>query len=1635
LIVSAGVNTFTDAIDANGGANISGGAGLVASSAKISDLTSGRVVVAGTDGELEDASTFTVSGGTVSATAFSATNLTGTLQTAAQPNVTSLGTIANLVASRAQVTGVGGLVITGVSTFTGAVDANGGADISGGVGLNVVGHAELDEVNVSGVSTYAGAIDANAGAHISGGIGLEVVGHTEVDNFSASGVSTFAALVDGNAGANFSGAETVLSSATVSDLTENRIVIAGASGALEDASTLTFDGTKVQVGSAITMYQATGIVSATYYYGDGSNLLNAGSTLSAASAVQRVVTTSLTSGTMTTAGTDADLTFDTSSNTLNAGKVNVAGVGTFGGLIDGNAGATITGAETTLSSATVSDLTNNRVVIAGASGALEDSGNLTFDGTTLTVTGNASVTTDLNVDGGADISGGVGLNVVGHTELDEINVSGVSTFTGAVDANGGADISGGVGLNVNGHTELDNVNVSGAITATTFTGNLDGTVNTAAQGSITSLGTLTGLTVSGTSALGVVNITGSSTFTGSVLDFADSKQLRFGTGNDFEVFFNGTDQYLKSKAGKIRIEVVDGDAAITCNPNGSVEIFHDANKKLETTFTGAIVTGILTATTFSGSGASLDTLNASELDSGTIPSARYGTGNTFVKLRSASAASDSGTNTFAGNGSGAALDGSSGDHNTFYGRSAGGANDTGSNNAFYGSNAGVSNVTGSNLVCVGYQADATNTSTSNEVTLGNDSITKFRVPGIGLTFTSSGIGILTATQHFSGDIAGVGATFTNVTGTLQTAAQTNITSVGTLGGLTITGGNLVITDSSKITMGSGNVLQMNHFGGNTFLEHTSASGAFYIQGDDLRLTNKDRDETYIECDDEAGVQINYTNSKKFETTHSGAIVTGILTATSFTGTLNTAAQTNITSVGTLGALHIASNGYQALKVDNTDDGANGAYIELFNDSSSPADDDVNGVVAFRGNNSADEETTYAQIRSTAIDVTDGTEDGNITFHTRAAGAFGERVRIRSGGEFAIGGSGYASQPFSVQTSGTNLGYMQSTGTTRAVMNFVDANSTVNVGYGAIGDSHVFMKDSTEKLRIDSSGRILKGLTTARGNYGNNTSGVEYGVQVEGLNAINSTLALVRNSNDANDGGIVLGKTRATSVGGNTVVQAGDDLGTIAWAGSDGTSLQFGAELLAEVQTGVGNDDLPTDLIFKTNAGGTSTGERLRITSAGNVTTSGESTFDRTTAGFTARNGDCVSITRAGGTPLELTRTSSQGNMINFFDTDGATQRANIGLTGNDLIFGLTAEKVRITSDGEVLTGHDTVLNVGGAVTQEQLVGTNFATSGSALFRFDAGSSGPTLSFAHSKNGTKGTQTIVADGDELGKLRFYGSDGTDFNNYGAEIRALCDGTPGSDDMPGALTFGTTADGAAAPTERIRITKEGYVQIKYQDSATTPNAPLYVGVAGKSSITYGGGSADTACVRIEDEGSSDGYYHGLELRTKRSGDVRLYAQDMGDNIADFVIATDNGTDTPEISEEFRIKADGTADFNSNTVQKAVLKNYTETIKAIGNTGTSTTLDLADGNVFTATLNGNCTFTFTTGTNSAPNMQSFSLLLSNDSSAGRTITWPAAVKWPNNSIPSRTTTASKTDIWSFMSPDNGTTWYGNIALYNFT
>lgn len=117
----------------------------------------------------------------------------------------------------------------------------------------------------------------------------------------------------------------------------------------------------------------------------------------------------------------------------------------------------------------------------------------------------------------------------------------------------------------------------------------------------------------------------------------------------------------------------------------------------------------------------------------------------------------------------------------------------------------------------------------------------------------------------------------------------------------------------------------------------------------------------------------------------------------------------------------------------------------------------------------------------------------------------------------------------------------------------------------------------------------------------------------------------------------------------------------------------------------------------------------------------------------------------------------------------------------------------------------------------------------------------------------------------------------------------------------------------------------------------------------------------------------------------------------------------------------------------LNQSVVGNYSETVYNLGNTGVATTINLVNGNFVTATLTDNCTFTFNTGISTGA--VSFTLFLTNDATPGRSITWPVSVKWPNNIIPTRTTAANRSDVWSFFTYDNGTTWYGSLSLFNYS
>ena len=185
-----------------------------------------------------------------------------------------------------------------------------------------------------------------------------------------------------------------------------------------------------------------------------------------------------------------------------------------------SSGANITGITTTddLKVTGVSTFTGN----IDANGDLDVNGFTNLDGASidgnLSVTGFSSFTNNVDVNSGLVVDGDgyflSDLTLKADNKFFRIqNNAGFNQFLIDSD-NGDTAISGD--LDVDGHTELDNVNVSGVVTATSFIGNITGTVNTAAQPNITSLGTITGLDVNGHSELDNVNVSGLSTFTGSI---------------------------------------------------------------------------------------------------------------------------------------------------------------------------------------------------------------------------------------------------------------------------------------------------------------------------------------------------------------------------------------------------------------------------------------------------------------------------------------------------------------------------------------------------------------------------------------------------------------------------------------------------------------------------------------------------------------------------------------------------------------------------------------------------------------------------------------------------------------------------------------------------------------------------------------------------------------------------------------------------------------------------------------------------------------------------------------------------------------------------------------------------------------
>ena len=184
----------------------------------------------------------------------------------------------------------------------------------------------------------------------------------------------------------------------------------------------------------------------------------------------------------------------------------------------------------------------------------------------------------------------------------------------------------------------------------------------------------------------------------------------------------------------------------------------------------------------------------------------------------------------------------------------------------------------------------------------------------------------------------------------------------------------------------------------------------------------------------------------------------------------------------------------------------------------------------------------------------------------------------------------------------------------------------------------------------------------------------------------------------------------------------------------------------------------------------------------------------------------------------------------------------------------TSERLRIDNSGRFLYGTTTGVNLnnasGGSAREAKAYIYNTASVTSERYNLglitgNNGVAGPTV-FLSKTRASSNTHTVVQSGDEVGDIRFSGSDGTYFVEA-ARIKAKIDGTPGSQDMPGRLEFHTTGDNASSTTERMRIDSSGRLLYGHTTSRSVYGIQAPVQIEGTQ---FESGSLSITCNNASD-----------------------------------------------------------------------------------------------------------------------------------------------------------------------------------------
>ena len=544
-------------------------AGNISTSGSGGNITGANVISAntfiGSGNNLSNIQGANVTGAVSSAT--SATTA-GTVTTAAQPNITSVGTLTGFTsngvvnftnASNVTLGAVGNVRVTGGSTGqylqtdgsgtltwatinTGIPSniANGNSNVNipsanGNVNISAVGNANVVVVtgtgaNINGYATISGTVTAGnistsgsggnitganvvsaniftgsgnnlsniQGANVSGAVGLATYATTAnaVAGANVSGEVASAATANSVAGANVTGqVGNALVAGTVYTNAQPNITSVGTLTGITSTGTANFTGASNVALGPVANVHITGGSTGQYLQTDGSGTLNWASisTNSTLANVNSSVNIPTANGNVniTSAGNTSLVVTSIGANI--SGNLDITGNITTAGPTGNITGANVISANTFTASA---NITASNANLGNAVTANYFVGNLYG-------TANLAVyATTANAVAGANVSGQVGNALVAGTVYTNAqpNITSVGTLTS---------------LTATGNVTAGNANLGNLVTANFFSGNgslltgiTSATVTTNAQPNITSVGTLTGLTVTGNSTINNVSLTG-----------------------------------------------------------------------------------------------------------------------------------------------------------------------------------------------------------------------------------------------------------------------------------------------------------------------------------------------------------------------------------------------------------------------------------------------------------------------------------------------------------------------------------------------------------------------------------------------------------------------------------------------------------------------------------------------------------------------------------------------------------------------------------------------------------------------------------------------------------------------------------------------------------------------------------------------------------------------------------------------------------------------------------------------------------------------------------------------------------------------------------------------------------------------